>query len=282
MAALHFLCFTWALTYTTVAHALALTYTAPIFVTLFAVVLLKEPLRGRQLLGLPVTVLGVAIMTGFEPKMDSQMVLGDLIAVGSAIFFGLYSVAGRRERARYPLFVYAGSVYLAAALWCPVAALAPGGPPSVTSMLAVVGLGLLPLAVGHTLYNASLRRVHPTYVNLIATQEVTGGVILSYLMIGENRASGRDWRGGEHPRRGAYDAALESLSYERLPPAAVVGTRWGRANLAAIIHWPGKHGPVIYDQQRDERARPVEEGQQIAKLQKTTEPRMAMTNDTNA
>jgi drug/metabolite transporter (DMT)-like permease len=44
---------------------------------------------------------------------------------------------------------------------------------------------VLPAGIGHTLYNASLRRVHPTFVNLIATQEVTGGVLLGVLLLGE-------------------------------------------------------------------------------------------------
>jgi drug/metabolite transporter (DMT)-like permease len=53
------------------------------------------------------------------------------------------------------------------------------------SWLAVFLAGLLPLGMGHTLYNAALRRTHATIVNLIATQEVTGAVILGMLFFGQ-------------------------------------------------------------------------------------------------
>jgi len=53
------------------------------------------------------------------------------------------------------------------------------------SVMAVVLSGLLPLATGHTLYNAALRRTHATTVNLIASQEVTGGVLLGWLLLGQ-------------------------------------------------------------------------------------------------
>jgi drug/metabolite transporter (DMT)-like permease len=49
----------------------------------------------------------------------------------------------------------------------------------------VLALGLLPLGLGHTLYNAALRRTPATYVNLIATQEVTLGILLGILLLGE-------------------------------------------------------------------------------------------------
>ena len=50
---------------------------------------------------------------------------------------------------------------------------------------AVAALGIFPLGLGHTLYNAAVRKVHATYANLIATQEVTGGVILGILLLHE-------------------------------------------------------------------------------------------------
>ena len=132
-------------------------------------------------------VLGVGVLAGFEPHFTRRMLIGDLMALGSAITFGIYSVAGRSQRDRYPLFVYAGTVYAVAALWLIPPAAANFSPDGYT--LAAVGsilfLGLFPLGLGHTLYNAALRRVSATYVNLIATQEVTGGIVLGILLLGE-------------------------------------------------------------------------------------------------
>lgn len=186
ITALHFFLYIWSLEFTSIAHSLALVYTAPVFVTLFAALLLHERIDRRKYLGIPVVLLGIAVLSGLEPRLDARMALGDLLAVGSAVCFGLYSVAGRRERDRQPLLRYAGAVYGMAALWLLPAALASSnGLHGVAPSAAIVALGVFPLGIGHTLYNASLRRVHPTYVNLIATQEVTLGVLLGWLLLGE-------------------------------------------------------------------------------------------------
>ena len=190
IAALHFLFYIASLNFTTAAHSLSIVYTAPIFVTLLSALMLKEPVSLRRWVGVAVTVLGIAILTGLEPAMDWRMAFGDLLALLSAITFGLYSIAGRYERARYPLLVYAARVYASAALWLlPAALLAvpalPAGAFGWRQICSVVALGLGPLALGHTLYNASLRRVHATYVNVIASQEVTGGILLTWLLVNQ-------------------------------------------------------------------------------------------------
>ncbi|MFN2202201.1 MAG: DMT family transporter [Caldilineaceae bacterium] len=187
IAALHFGLYIGSLNYTTIAHSLAIVYTAPIFVALFSWVFLGEGLSRRQWLGTTIAVAGVAVLAGFEPHMTSSMAAGDLLALGSAVCFGLYSVAGRSQRHHYSLFAYAGTVYAVAAIWLlPAAAVSysPGGY-TARSIASVLALGLLPLALGHTLYNAALRRTSATSVNLIATQEVTGGIILGVLLLHE-------------------------------------------------------------------------------------------------
>jgi drug/metabolite transporter (DMT)-like permease len=190
IAALHFVCYIASLSYTTPAQALAIVYTAPIFVAFSAALFLHEPLRARQWAGIAIAVVGIAVLA-LGKATDAQApnpLLGDALALGAAIAFGLYSVAGRYERAHTDLFLYAARVYSAAALWL-LPALALNWPSDMGSIgwgawAAIVALGLLPLALGHTLYNASLRLIPATVVNVIATQEVTGGVLLSWLLLG--------------------------------------------------------------------------------------------------
>jgi drug/metabolite transporter (DMT)-like permease len=187
IAALHFVAYVASLNYTTIAHSLAIVYTAPIFVALFSAWFLHEPIRPRQWLGVLVAVLGVALLAGFEPNWNARMAVGDLLALLSAVMFGLYSVAGRKQRSSYSLFTYAVAVYGLAALWVLPAAAANFTPAGYTlaPLLAVLALGIVPLGIGHTLYNAALRRTHATTANLIATQEVTLGILLGALILGE-------------------------------------------------------------------------------------------------
>ncbi len=195
VTALHFIFYIASLSFTTIAHALALVYTSPIWVTLFSALVLREPLPPRKYAGIGVAVIGVAIMAGFEPHYTACslngtgqcMVLGDVIALLSGLCLAIYSVAGRGERDRHPLFRYTTNVYGLAALWLlPVTLfLAFQHTYPLAAVGAVVALGVFPLGLGHTLYNAAVRRVHATYANLIATQEVTGGIILGVLLLGE-------------------------------------------------------------------------------------------------
>ena len=85
----------------------------------------------------------------------------------------------------FVFFIIAMAV--AASLFALPAAALNFSPVGVTpqSWLAVFLAGLLPLGMGHTLYNAALRRTHATVVSLIATQEVTGGVILGMIFFSQ-------------------------------------------------------------------------------------------------
>jgi drug/metabolite transporter (DMT)-like permease len=186
VAAMHFLSFIASLYFTTVAHTLTLTYTAPLFIAALSRLVLKEPLPRRALPGALVALTGVAILAGFETRLDRRMLMGDALAVVAAVTFALYSLLGRRERDRLPLLTYAAGVYLVAGLLTSpfatglVRPALPG-----RAIAAVCVMALVPSALGHTLYNAAIRRLHPSLPNLIATQEVTLGILLAWFLVGE-------------------------------------------------------------------------------------------------
>jgi drug/metabolite transporter (DMT)-like permease len=187
ITAAHFLAYVASLTFTTVAHSLSLIYTAPVFIGILAAWRLREYPRRPQVAGMVVAVAGIAILAGFEPQVELSMLIGDGLALVSAVTLAIYSVAGRGLRDRYSLLTYAAPVYGLAALWLLPMAIATFDATaySITSIAAVLALGLIPLGVGHTLYNAALRYLPAATANVIATQEVTGGVVLAWLLLGE-------------------------------------------------------------------------------------------------
>ena len=113
----HFITYNLGLRYAPVAHVLPLIYTSTIFIAILSAVVLREPLRRAQLAGIGVVIAGAGILAGFEPRFDPRVLLGDGFAVLSAITFALYSMVGRQQRQRVPLFGYAVGVYAMAALW---------------------------------------------------------------------------------------------------------------------------------------------------------------------
>jgi drug/metabolite transporter (DMT)-like permease len=185
--ALHFFLYIASLFFTSVAHSLALVYTAPLFIAVLSRIWLGETLTVRQWVGVAIGVIGVAVLAGFEPKWSEQMAIGDAMAIGSAIAFAVYSVIGRARRTSYQLFDYTAGLYAWGAVWLLPLALwrMPSSHYDALGIAAVVALGVGPLGTGHTLYNAALRRIPATYANLIATLEVAGGVALSAFILGE-------------------------------------------------------------------------------------------------
>jgi drug/metabolite transporter (DMT)-like permease len=186
ITSLHFILYNGSINHTTFAHALCLVYTAPIMTTIISAYYLKEQIPKYKYIGIFIVIFGIVILAGFEPNLTRRMVLGDVMAVMSAFCLALYSIAGRREKDNYHLLKYVFWVYLLAALFSlPFAAKELTFSLSVKQWAVLILLGLLPTTIGHTLYNAGIRYIHPTYANLIITQEITGGIILGYLMLGE-------------------------------------------------------------------------------------------------
>lgn len=193
-AAIHFAFYVGSLYRTSITHSLVLVNLSPLLAIPLAALALGERFDWRRLPGALVTIGGTALMVGLGRGGDSPATLaGDAMALVAALAYAVYSVIGRAQRGRGNVYAYAFWVYLGAGiLLLPAAqagsifrALGSSTAPAWFGLAAILLLGLLPTAGGHTLYNAALRRADTVTVNLIATQEVTLGVILGVLLLGE-------------------------------------------------------------------------------------------------
>jgi drug/metabolite transporter (DMT)-like permease len=197
LLAVHFATWIASLQFTSVASSVALVTTNPIWVGLAAWLVLREPPARGTLVGIALGIAGTGLIiandlvqTGAAPAGRDPM-LGNALALSGALAISGYLLVGRRLNLKLPLLAYVAIVYGAAALAMNLMAMLAGQgidriPPA--AWLPIIGLALGPQLAGHTLINASLRHLSPSFVALAILGEPVGSAILAWLLLGENVA----------------------------------------------------------------------------------------------
>jgi len=194
LLAVHFATWIASLAYTSVASSVALVTTNPVWVGLAAWLILREPPGRNTVLGILLAALGTALIilsdlqsAGSAPAGRDPM-LGNGLALLGAISISGYLLVGRRLNLKLSLLAYVAIVYGAAAIAMNLIAWALGHGVQTLPMVAWLPVALLalgPQLAGHTLINASLKHLTPTFVALAILGEPVGSAILAWLLLGE-------------------------------------------------------------------------------------------------
>lgn len=158
-----------------------------------------ERMTGARVVGVIAGVCGVAILIGparlttaFDHGIDAAL-WGHLALLGAAFGYGIGSVYGRRLKGTPPIVSAAGSM-TAASLWLfPVAAWHDGLPlawPSLTTIAAVCGLGLLCTSLAYILYFRLLASAGSVNAMLVTFLVPIGAILLGVLVLGEQPGPG--------------------------------------------------------------------------------------------
>lgn len=95
--------FFYTLQHLPLAAAITLQYLSPIFTAILAVALLGEKVKGYQWLFFLISFAGIAIIRGFDERIDTTFVL---LGIGSALFAGLaYSAIGKLKKSDHPVVI---------------------------------------------------------------------------------------------------------------------------------------------------------------------------------
>ena len=170
--------------------ASVLLYTAPSFVVLLSAVLWREPVTGRKLLALALTLLGVSLVCGVFSGNLSVTLPGVLLGLGSGFFYALYSIFGRYALAHYPpltvtvwTFLFAGPASLVLLRPAELAG-AFLETPSVWG--TAFALALISTAAPYILYTWGLARMEPGRASILASLEPVAATLTGVLAFSES------------------------------------------------------------------------------------------------
>lgn len=178
-----------AVKYTTLAVAITLLYTYPVFVAILSALFLGERLTRTKVGAILVTLLGSALVAqAYSVDLLRLNLRGILFGLMTGVSMALYTIFGKRALSRYSpwtvvLYAFgAGTLFLA--LGSGGRLLAAAHYPAA-AWLWILGLALIPSLGGYTLYTLGLRDLPASQASVIATWEVVTAAALGWLCYGE-------------------------------------------------------------------------------------------------
>ena len=186
-------CFVYANKTTTAANAIFLQYTAPIYILILAPFILKEKFRAFDLLTVIVCIAGMSLFF-LEPqnaanKLASNVFLGNVVALASGVFFGLYFIFLRHPRSlknKNPaLSVFYGNIIIVL-LMLPLVFNNPPTQINSKDVLVILFLGIFQIGIAYVLFtNGIARGVRSLDASIIGFIEPLLNPIWVFLIIGE-------------------------------------------------------------------------------------------------
>jgi drug/metabolite transporter (DMT)-like permease len=186
---LHFATFIFAVKETTIANATFLVNTSPVMLAVLSPLLIKERTTSKEAVSVVVATLGV-LLVAYAGNDFRGFGLADASALLAALFVTQYSLMGRYLRtsgistACYTSYVYGAAAFVAL-LFVGVLGEHTFRVYDAQNVIAILGLALLPTAVGHSLYNYSLGSVKAVTANLFPLMEPVLASIFAIPLFGE-------------------------------------------------------------------------------------------------
>ena len=179
--ALHFIGFFAAMRMTSVAAGTALVALQPIFASIFVKVT-GGHIPSKAWLGMIVSFVGVLLISGIDFSLDRRSFIGDIAAVISAALAALYMMFGSKAMKTLETSSYTTICYGVCALTAlPIAIISGSELIDFPAREWWILLALIAGAqiLGHSMFNAALKRVSPAVVSLIVFFEVPVAAILA-------------------------------------------------------------------------------------------------------
>ncbi len=186
--ALHFYTWITSLQFTTVGNSIFLESTHPLFGWLLSILFLKEKGRPRLFVSLFLGLAGMYLIVSIDFGAHPRALLGDFLAIFSALCLAAYLLIARMMTRHIPLLPYLVWIYGLAGFFIlmPMAASSlPFWRLSAMNWFLLFLLAIGPNLVGHSLLNWASRRMPIYKVNLALLSEAVLATLYAALLLDE-------------------------------------------------------------------------------------------------
>jgi len=184
----HFMTWIYGARLTDAANASLIVNMVPIVMPFLLHVLIRERLTRGEWLATAIALAGLLVLTAADYEFRPDHFLGDVVCLGSMLLFAGYLALGRRNRDFPSIWLYIPPVYLAGGMACLLTALAAGSDlavPSPRDWLLVLGLGIVPTVLGHSLLNVAMRHLRGQTVSIANLSQFLFAGVLAFFLLDE-------------------------------------------------------------------------------------------------
>jgi drug/metabolite transporter (DMT)-like permease len=178
----------WSITYTTVANATLFANLAPVVVTAGAWLFLRERITLRFLAGMALAMGGAALLVDASAALGARYVLGDMLGLITACFFGSYVVAVARLRDTYSastIMLYSSLVTCVLLLAATLMAGERLLPVTASGWIVLLALAWISQAMGQGLIAYALGHLPASFSALAILIEPLTAAVLGWVWLGE-------------------------------------------------------------------------------------------------
>jgi drug/metabolite transporter (DMT)-like permease len=179
----------WSIAYTSVENATLLANLAPVVVTAYAWVVLKERVGPRFLLGLLFALAGAGLLVRASLGVGGQHLLGDLLGVITAFFYAGYLLTVKELRRYLPTARLMGASSLVTCLALLVLTLLSRDsfrPGSLRGWLVLIALAWFGQVLGQGLIAFGLKRLPASFSSVTLLVQPAAAGLLAWLILGES------------------------------------------------------------------------------------------------
>jgi len=178
-----------AIKYTTLAIAIILSYTHPIYTTVLAAVFFKEKIYRSKVIGLVILLLGcLFLVKAYDVAYFKLNLNGILFGLSTGVCISTSFLCAKKLSGEYHPFTTLFYTFAFGGLFLLVFVI-PGGVPAVkytfdtiVSIVLLIGVSTL---TAHSLYMYSVRRIEVSQAGMCATVEPVTAAVLGFLFFGE-------------------------------------------------------------------------------------------------